>query len=355
MIYSRSALVRNYETMTHCLPGVEFFYAAKANPDQLILRTLADLGCSVDVCSFREMEAALAAGFTPERMIHTHPCKSTANLRNCRAAGLRWFVYDNLAEVDKIVRETPDVNLFLRVATSSGSSNIDLSAKFGCAPADALGLLLGAEQRGMPVRGISFHVGSQCTAPGDFRAALQTVRDVWDAAAERGVPLEMLDIGGGFPAPYRAPVLTLESYCRILDAALDDVWGDLRGRIRIVAEPGRGMCADSATLATRVMSAQIRNGMRWYVIDDGLYGAFSGIVYDHVEFPLLARGGDERPLYPCIVAGPTCDSSDVVARDQELPELRVDELLLVPTMGAYTTASASGFNGLDIPRSVAVD
>lgn len=109
------------------------------------------------------------------------------------------------------------------------------------------------------------------------------------------------------------------------------------------------------TLVTSVIGKSVRNGRNWYYIDDGLYGSFSGKVYDHADFTLIAESEDERPLHPCVVAGPTCDSTDVVARDQPLPDLAVGELLLVPSMGAYTSASATGFNGLDVARAIAID
>lgn len=353
LVYSRAALVRNYQALRAGLPGVEFFYAAKANPEQLILRTLAELGCSVDVCSHREAQAAFQAGFTPDMMIHTHPCKTVQNLRDCYADGIRWFTFDSPSEIPKLVEHAPDVNLLLRLAMSSATSLINLSAKFGAAPTDALDYMLQARRAGLNVRGLSFHVGSQCLSPSDFAVAFGQARRVWDEAADAGFALEVVDIGGGFPAPYRTQVLTLESYCESLSEALNASFGDLP--IRIIAEPGRGMCADTATLVTRVIGKSMRHGTPWYYIDDGLYGSFSGMVFDHADFPLMVEGQEDRQHHACVVAGPTCDSGDVVTRDQLLPELSMGELLMVPTMGAYTSASASGFNGLDIARAIGVD
>jgi ornithine decarboxylase len=353
LVASRSALMRNYQTMRAALPGVEMFYAAKANPADVVLRPLCEAGCSVDVCSYGEMMAALKAGFSPENMIHTHPCKTIQNLTHCYAEGLRWFVFDNATELEKIATHTPDVNLLLRLAASSSSSLINLSAKFGAAEADALPLLMRARELGLNVKGFSFHVGSQCRQPADFARAFKRVRRIWKRALAAGIELEVLDIGGGFPAPYRSSVLTLESYCRTLAVALEETFGDLP--VRIIAEPGRGMVADTVSLVTRVLGKSVRGGIPWYIIDDGLYGSFSGQVYDHVEFPLAARDAEFRPQSRCVVAGPTCDSSDVVCRDQMLPDLEIGELLLVPTMGAYTSASASNFNGLDMARYIGVE
>ena len=156
-------------------------------------------------------------------------------------------------------------------------------------------LMLAARDAGLAVRGMSFHVGSQCRAPEDFHTALLQARRIWDRAAAAGIELEVLDIGGGFPAPYRDSVLSLDAYCRSLARALDETFGDLnRSAIRVIAEPGRGLVADSMSLITRVIGKSMRGGTPWYIIDDGLYGSFSGQMFDHVEYPLIARNADER-------------------------------------------------------------
>jgi ornithine decarboxylase len=351
---SRSAVRRNYEALVNGLPGVEFYYAAKSNPDATILRTLRESGCQIDVCSVGELHAALEAGFTPNQMLHTHPCKTLANLKTCYDAGLRWFVYDNRTELHKLRQHTPDVTLLLRVAMSSASSLINLSAKFGCAPSEAVDLLLEAKSLGMKVNGLEFHVGSQTTSPDDYDIAFGRIRRIYDAAADAGIDLEVIDFGGGLPAPYRDAVLSLDTFCDSLRQSLDTHFGDLP--VRLVAEPGRGISAVTSTLVTSVIGKSVRpNGKTQYIIDDGLYGSFSGKVYDHVDYPILAEDAMLRPAYECVVAGPTCDSTDVVCCDQELPELAIGELLLVPTMGAYTNASASTFNGLDIASRIEVE
>jgi ornithine decarboxylase len=350
---SRSKLQTVYREMKSALPNVDLFYAAKANSDVGILRTLFLEGAFVDVCSYREMQSALLAGFQPDQMIHTHPCKSGDNIQSCCREGLRWFTFDCEAEIEKLRRNAPGTKALLRLRADSQSSLINLSAKFGCAVSDAPALARTAIARGLDVGALSFHVGSQCTNPEDFRTMLTRTRDVWDECVAAGCQLEMLDIGGGFPAPYRTSVMPLGEYCCHLARALEATFGDLN--IRIIAEPGRGLCAEAVTLVTRVLGKSIRNGLPWYIIDDGIYGSFSGKLFDHADFEIVAEAADLRPRSSCVVAGPTCDSHDVVALDQELPDLEIGELLLVPTMGAYTSASASGFNGLDMARLVEVD
>lgn len=350
---SKSVVARNYEILKAGLPGVELFYAAKSNPDLTILRTLRSRGGSVDVCSVGELRAALKAGFTPDQMLHTHPCKTRDNLMTCYNAGLRWFVYDNINELRKVHALTPDVTLLLRVAMSSASSLINLSAKFGCAPREAVDLLIEARNLGMRVNGISFHVGSQTLAPEDYDVAIARVREIFNEAAAVGIDLEVLDIGGGMPAPYRESIMSLEAFCQVVNSSLQTHFGDLP--IRIIAEPGRVISADTTTLITSVIGKSVRpNGMTQYIVDDGIYGSFSGKVFDHTDFPLLVEDQMFRASHPCVVSGPTCDSTDIVSKDQELPDLKIGELILVPTMGSYTAASASTFNGLDLAKSVTV-
>jgi ornithine decarboxylase len=259
---------------------------------------------------------------------------------------------DNVYEAAKIARLTPDVKLLLRLAVSASSSLINLSAKFGAPVESALEVLEASESLGLDIRGISFHVGSQCINPEDYRCALSEVRRFWDVAASRGFRLEVLDIGGGFPAPYRGEAPSMEAFGAVVSAGLRESFGDLP--IRIVAEPGRGLSAECTTLITQVIGKNVRGSLPWYYLDDGIYGSFSGIVFDHASFPLWDRNRGDREVGSCVVAGPTCDSGDVICRDQMLPSLEIGELILVPSMGAYAGASACPFNGLPVAKSVCV-
>ena len=352
LVVSKSKLIETYWSMKQAMPGVDLYYAAKANPEYHILSTLCAENGFVDVCSEGELRQALEAGFTADRMLHTHPCKTESNLMTCYRAGLRWFVFDNPLEAAKIARLTPDVNLLLRLAVSASSSRINLSAKFGCAIDKALDLLRLARSRGLRVKGFSFHVGSQCLIPEDYCSVLKQIRELWNVASDEGFRLEVLDIGGGFPAPYRNGAPSLISFCETVSHGLHDYFGDMP--VRLIAEPGRGMVAECTTLVTRVLGKDTRWDMPWYIVDDGLYGSFSGKVFDHADFPLHFEG-THREVSPCVVAGPTCDSSDIVTQDQLLPDLEVGELLLVPTMGAYTSASGCPFNGLPMAKYVMID
>lgn len=355
-VVNRRALSRNWRAFETRLPGVGVCYAAKANRSPEILAHLRRLGSSLDVCTPVEVRAGLSAGFGPDQMVHTHPCKTLDNLSASYAAGVRWFVYDAAAELEKVARLAPDAQLLLRVAQSSGKAELDLSKKFGCTPADAAALLARARDLKLTVRGFSFHVGSQCLDPDAFGAALDSVRGLYDRARAAGHRLDTIDLGGGFPAPTRqAPaVAPLSDYLGVVHGHLTRAFGGTG--VRVLAEPGRGLVADAVTAVVRVLARSVRDGKLWYYLDDGVYGTFSGLFGDPCPYPVLAENAARRRRGPCVLAGPTCDSIDVVAGDWRLPtDLGPGELLLVPCVGAYSHACATTFNGIDPPRVVAVD
>ena len=190
--------------------------------------------------------------------------------------------------------------------------------------------------------------------PSDYDIAFAKIRAIYDQAIRHGIDLQMIDIGGGFPAPYRGQsLIALADYCDIVYASLRKHLGDLN--VQLIAEPGRALCAESVTLVTKVIGKNVREGITWYFLDDGIYGAFSAKRPGHTDFQLLAENPCGLQASACVVAGPTCDGGDVLYYDHPLPDLQLGDLVLVPTMGAYTSASACCFNGLAVPRLVTVE
>ena len=350
LVLSPSRIQQSIRTLRTCLPGVELYYAMKSNPDPDLLQLLNGLVNGIDVASYPEVALAATAGVTPDRLFHSNPVKKDTDLAACVRHGVGWFTFDNADEIPKLVAHAPGASVLLRVAIKNESCVVDLGAKFGAHEDEALALLLQARAAGVNVRGIAFHVGSQSTDPGIYLTALTLVRRLFDAAATAGIRLDTLDIGGGFPVVYRTSVPKLEDFCRVVSRGLSQLFP---AGVRIIAEPGRCISGDSMTLVVRVIGRSIRNGIPWYFIDDGLYGAFSGKLFDHCDYELIpAKSG---PVHECVVAGPTCDSIDIVSRDQLLPDLNIGDLLMVPGMGAYTKASATAFNGFHPPVTVVDD
>jgi ornithine decarboxylase len=204
------------------------------------------------------------------------------------------------------------------------------------------------------VTGLSFHLGSQCIDAGDFDIALSTMRAITDEASMNGFTLKLIDIGGGFAAAYGDQSLPpTKDYCDEVYRSVRRHFGDTS--LKIIAEPGRILCAESVTLVTCVIGKTHRQGKPWYIIDDGIYGSFSGRRFSESDFKWLHSHGQDANVYSSVIAGPTCDSGDIVSHEQWLPDLAIGDILMVPSMGAYTSASAAAFNGMPLARTVMID
>jgi ornithine decarboxylase len=260
-------------------------------------------------------------------------------------------VADNPHEIRKFARLTDRAELLLRVSFRSAGAMVDLSRKFGCDSEDLLALARVAADLGVRVRGLSFHVGSQVRdAAKHVEAVGACMKLMRRARRERLGPFDTLDIGGGFPIDYSEPVQEIRSFCAPLRAAL----ARLPRRVRVIAEPGRYIVGPAAIGVATVIGRAQREGHWWYYLDDGLYGAWSGQLFDKASYPLeTLRDGVER--LPSVLAGPTCDSIDVIAENLMLPQLKEGDLIVGRAMGAYTWACATEFNFLPKPAIVAVN
>jgi ornithine decarboxylase len=331
---------RQYRALRDALPGVDLHYALKPLPHASVVATLRDEGAFFDLATTGEVELVKAQGIAPERCIHTHPIKRDSDIRDALRFGVTTFVADNPDEIRKFVRYRKRAELLLRVCFRSPTAVCDLSKKFGCEPGAVLGLIEMARRLGVRVRGLSFHVGSQATDPSKYIEAIRACTNLVAEALLAGLPsLDVLDIGGGFPVPYTDAVMPIDEFCAPIRAAL----AKLPKHVRVIAEPGRFIAAPAAIAVSTVMGKAKRDGRWWYYLDDGLYGSYSGQLFDHAKYPVAAlRGGGE--LFESVLAGPTCDSIDVIDDDIALPELEVGDLVVGRMMGAYTWASATDFN-----------
>ncbi|MEY4762088.1 MAG: hypothetical protein RLZZ200_1944 [Pseudomonadota bacterium] len=328
-----------YRALAKALPGVDLHYALKPLPHPAVVSTILEEGGWLDLATTGEVQLAARLDADPKRCIHTHPIKRDKDIRNALDAGVRVFVADNPDEVKKFRRYREEAEMLLRVSFRSPGVVSDLSRKFGCDPEDALELARLAAKLGIPVRGFSFHVGSQAPDPRKHVEAIAVcARLLADARREKLGRFDTLDIGGGFPIEYRQPVESISRFCAPIRKAL----AVLPKRIRVIAEPGRFIAGPAAIGVSTVMGRAQREGRWWYYLDDGVYGSYSGQIYDHARYPVRAL--KEGPLHASVLAGPTCDSIDVIAEDVPLPRLNVGDLLVGGAMGAYTWASASEFN-----------
>jgi ornithine decarboxylase len=341
---------RQYRRLAAALPGVDLHYALKPLPLAAVIATLREEGACFDLATNGEVALVNRLGVAPERCIHTHPIKRDSDIRTALSHGVNRFVVDNPDEMRKFVKFRTRASLLIRISFHSPDALCDLSRKFGCEPQAVAGLLELARELRLQVDGLSFHVGSQSARPDMYTQAIGVCRDLMRAAAQGGQHLGILDIGGGFPVDYAQASMPIEEFCAPIRAAL----ARLEPEVRIMAEPGRYIAAPAAVAVASVMGRAQRAGRWWYYLDDGLYGSYSGQVYDHVTYPVeaLVPAG---PTYPSVLAGPTCDSIDVISDQLMLPKLDLGDLVVGREMGAYTHASATDFNFFPRATVLALD
>jgi ornithine decarboxylase len=340
-----------YRKLRKALPRVDLHYALKPLPHPAVVRTVIEEGGFLDLATSGEVRLVARLGVAADRCIHTHPIKRPADIANALEFGVRLFVADNPDEVRKFARHRDEAQLLLRVSFRSPGAVVDLSRKFGCDPEGVLELARIAAGLGIGVRGLSFHVGSQTADATKQVEALDACARLMAAARrERLGIFDTLDIGGGFPIDYSQPVQDIGRFCAPLRAAISA----LPKRVRVIAEPGRYIVGPAAIGVASVMGRAQREGHWWYYLDDGLYGSYSGQLYDHARYPVEPlRDGAER--LPSVLAGPTCDSIDVIAENLMLPPLKAGDLIIGRAMGAYTRASATDFNFFPRATVVAVN
>ena len=339
LVLSLEQITRNYSFLTEHLPGVKIYYAVKANPDERIIRTLAGLGSCFDVASDGEMIMLSDMGIESERMVYANPVKTASGLAVARQKGVHSFTFDSESEIDKIAKALPGATVLLRIKVDNPRALVDLNKKFGASPDEAMDLLRKARDRGLDAAGLCFHVGSQSTSSEAYLTALQICRELFDQAAAEGFQFRLLDIGGGFPIPNGTQKIDVVAMTDEISASLK---ANFAG-VEIWAEPGRFICGTAMELITRVIGAQKRNNQQWYFLDEGLYGTFSGIIFDHWIYDMETFKSGKEIL--ATFAGPSCDSLDVLYRDKLTAALEIDDLILVHNCGAYSSASATTFNG----------
>ncbi len=349
MAVSRRQIEDKFQILKEYLPQAKIYYAIKANACPEILGIVKACNPYFDVVSNAEIEAVRALGVIGQDMLHTHPIKKDSEIRFAIDNGISHFVFDNEYELIKFLPYRDKVKLLMRVSFPNPDCVVNLSFKFGVDPVQAVDLALKARDMGLEVAGLCFHVGSQNLNPYKYVDAITECRRIFNLLALNGLRLEILDIGGGFPVEYTEHIAPLRSYFEPISEALNRYFGN----VQIIIEPGRFVVGDAVDLVLSVVGKSRRENVWWYYVDDGLYGSFSGKVFDHCDYPMISERQGEREQ--CIVAGPTCDSFDIVYQNSSMPRLEVDDMLVVRSMGAYTRASATNFNGYPPARIVLID
>jgi len=339
-----------FHALQRALPGVDLHYALKPLPERCVVTALKDIGGFFDLATTGEVELVRRASVDPRRCIHTHPIKRDGDIRDAIRFGVRTFVVDNPDELGKFVRHRARAEVLLRVSFRNPAAAADLSRKFGCVPESVPAMLDLARRLGVKVVGLSFHVGSQSPDSQMHVQAIEACNELIVAAREAGHPLSVLDIGGGFPVEYQTPQMPIDDFCAPIRTAL----AALPRGLRLIAEPGRFIVAPAGTSLSTVVGRALRDGVWWFYLDDGLYGSYNGQMYDHADY-VIRPLRDDGSRVKAVLAGPTCDSIDVVKEGIELPLLEIGDVIVGRTMGAYTSSSATDFNFIRRAKVVAVN
>jgi ornithine decarboxylase len=350
MLLRTSLVERNLMRLRQALPDVDVYYAVKANDHPAVIKTLLKSNCYFDVSSVRELQTVKECGGQSENTIHTNPVKSIMEFDGAVNMGARIFVADSPGELEKFTRYGDKAGVLLRFKTKPGGSVVNLSYKFGADPTQIAELLDRVIDLGLSFKGFCFHVGSQCIDISKYVSAITAAAELIDLARDKGLETGILDIGGGFPIRYTEDVPGIESIGKAVSKALNE---KIDASVRVVCEPGRFISGDAVTLFASVIGKAVRDGVKWYYIDDGLYGSFSGCLFDHCTYRIITNRNTKWEK--AVLAGPTCDSFDVIYKECLLPPLEAGDVLMFPAMGAYCRVSATGFNGLGQARVIIVD
>jgi ornithine decarboxylase len=349
LVLDREVVREKYLSYARALPNTKVYYAVKANPDPAILKLLVELGSAFDAAAIAEIRAVIAAGGTPENISYGNTIKKEYDIAHAFALGVRLFAVDAVEEVDKVGRAAPGAKVFCRILCDGDGAEWPLSRKCGCDVNMAIEVLEHAQRSGLVAIGVSFHVGSQQLNPEAWDPALHATARIFRELGERGIDLRLVNLGGGFPARYLKNVPTAAIYGEAITCALQRHFGN---RIpQTIIEPGRGLVGDAGVIKAEVVLVSrksVEDPQRWVYLDLGKFGGLAETMNESIRYPIrTARDGDKTA--PCVLAGPTCDSADVLYEKipYDLPvSLAAGDEVMIEAAGAYTTTYSSvGFNG----------
>lgn len=340
-----SVAVDRVRALQAALPGTAVHYAVKANPHPALLSALVGAGASFDVASPAEVDAALSAGARSADLVYSNPVKRREDVARAHRLGVPVFVVDSPQEVAKVADTAPGSRVLCRLLTSGAGSDWPLSRKYGCSTGEAVEILRAAALLGLEPAGVSFHVGSQQREPGSWVAPIAAAASVFRQLNAFGLRPSVLDLGGGFPAAHEGGAPALATYGRAIDAALSAYFGEQRPHTLV--EPGRGVVGDAGTLVATVIAVVDRGGVRWVYLDCGVFTGLVETLDEAIRYRITTSA--DGATGPCVLAGPTCDSADVLY-EKDMVALPLDltegDVVRLHSAGAYTTCySTVGFNG----------
>jgi ornithine decarboxylase len=347
LVVSESRLRNNARRFKAAMPRVRPHFAVKANPHPELLRIFKEEGLCFEIASIAELDAMIDLGTDLDTVFYSNPIKSPASVKRAAAAGIKWYVVDTPEEVEKIARIKPDAKLYLRIEVSNEGSVFPLTRKFGAKPSGIPAVINAAKSNGMALTGVTFHVGSQCNNIANWTKGINAVKGVFTQLEHNGWTPELLNIGGGYPLLLSTDDPTIEE----IGMSINEQLKSIPDSVQIMGEPGRFLVGSAGCLVTQVIGLATRDEQRWVYLDTGFYG---GLMEMAESFPLKIISERTGEAHLWTLAGPTCDSIDVLGEHSLPSNTEVEDILYIPNLGAYCTTCACDFNGFPVPEMVVV-
>jgi len=348
LLIDKSKLKQKVRSIGKNIKNSKVFYAVKANPDIEILKLVKSLGIGFEIASEGELNILSSLGVGKDMIISSNPIKSFRFLKMASDYGVSYFAVDSEDEIEKLREYSPDCNVYVRLSVPNEGSEWPLSKKFAVELDEAEELMMFAKKKKLNPVGITFHVGSQCTNIYNWNAALDKAKILWDRTAERGIKLSVLNIGGGYPIRYTKNVINIPTIEKNVSKL---IYGKFPKNTQIFIEPGRAVVGDAGIFVAKVLGKAKRADEDWLYID---VGVFNGLMESigGIKYRYIVEGSKQVKKWT--LAGPSCDSFDVIDKDIFLPEPKVGNLVLILSSGAYTISYASEFNGFSIPKTILI-
>lgn len=355
LLLSLGKIRNQYQLLQKYLPTVRHHYAIKSNQNPKIIQTIHKMGGAFDLASSNEIKILESLRIPSTQCIYTHPIKRPQDMEYALRYGVSTYVYENAYELEKLKKYRKKIKLLLRISFSSADAQCDFSSKFGAPLNKSVPLIVLATQMGFTVVGVSFHVGSQITTPSKHVEALTLVRQLMNEVLSLGITtLKIVDIGGGWPVPYTVPVMSISEFTKPISDVINKLFPP--DQFQVFSEPGRFISAPSTILLTSVMGKGIRDSSTMYYLDDGIYNSYSGLLFDHASYLVFSLKALEKPTIEkkiSSLAGPTCDSVDIMYQNIMMPEMSIGDIVISPMMGAYAGSShPTDFNGFRRPEVI---
>jgi len=351
LVMDLEVVKRNYEKLINNINNCVVYYAVKANSHVEIINTLNNLGSHFDVASKGEIEKLLDLGVSPENMSFGNTIKKSSDIEFAFKNGIRTFAVDSEMELEKIAINAPGSDIYVRISTNGMEDDADwpLTKKFGTSVDHAIQLVKYANSLGLNPIGVSFHVGSQNYNPNNWRVAIREVSVVFEEARRLGIKMKMVNTGGGMPIKYSRNIPTVKEIANVINQSVKDYLGE---DITVIVEPGRSMVGNAGAIVSSVILRSKKGDENWVYTDAGVFHGLTETI-QNIRYEISIIGKENENKQKFVLAGPTCDSVDVMYYDCELPETTtIDDLIVFYNTGAYTTEYGTNFNGIPSPKII---